>query len=473
MSPRTQSVFLTALTLAFASVLVPGSAVTDEPKEKEPIGSALYARDHDHLWNRAHSALLLRIGPDGRRYGQDRLEPLLWKESKHLLKGKSHERAVAVLEEWLRDDGASLIDDPVKRAVLQRDLWHVFNWLADDLNDPARKRLAGLLAKAIYRLALSPDQIAKLPDNYVAAVVAKRFPDRFDPDKPERAYLPPDLFKPDGPWVCIGRTAGRAAPRHLDESNPFTNSTFLIFLRLPAGRDATRAFLKRLAAFDKPLYLPNTDEKTRQFLPNLPNPALPQWPGETEVALVRRAMLIDSKGRVAASPLTESVQLRVMRTDTPAMTAKTVEELLRGAPDAQAFAEFRLGRTVLFAGEAGGLRDASGERDFKTGFGAHQWDEFENRTRKSAPFPERSQPFKNNRASCLGCHQFPGVYSFNSFHGDFPFTVRRKLTNDRNRRYVPQSHALVSMPVEQVERMAVKWKEEQLAWKALRKLLPK
>src|SRR5262249_10433280 len=160
---------------------------------------------------------------------------------------------------------------------------------------------------------------------------------------------------------------------------------------------------KRLAAFDKPLYLPNADEKSRRSIPNLPNPALPQWPRGTEVALVRRAMLIDSKGRVVVSPLTESVQLRVLRTRTPALTAKAVGELYRGVPGAQAFAEFQLRRTALFAGEAGGLRDVSGERDFKTGFNAHPWDEFGDRRNPastSAPFPGRSQPFKNNRASC-------------------------------------------------------------------------
>src|SRR5262249_21885367 len=165
MSPRTQAVFLTAIALAFTSFLVPGSAGTAEPKDKEPVGTALYHRDHDHPWNRVHSALLIRVGPDGHTYGQDRLEPLLWGESKHLRGGSSADRAVAVLEEFVRGKGEALIDDPMKRAVLQRDLWLVFNWLGDNLDDPARKRLGALLAKVIRRLALSPDQIAKLPDN--------------------------------------------------------------------------------------------------------------------------------------------------------------------------------------------------------------------------------------------------------------------------------------------------------------------
>jgi hypothetical protein len=481
MSPRAQSVFLTALAVAFAGWWVAGPVRTAKPNGKEPTGTALYHSDHDHLWNRVHSALLIRVGPDGRAYGEDRLEPLLWPDSHHLLDGISADRAVAVLEEFVREDGELLIDDPLKQALLQRDLWLIFNWLAQrDITDEdrARRRLAALLAKVIRRLALSPDQIAKLPDNYAAAVASKRFAGRFDPDQPDRTYLPPDLFKPDSPWVCIGRTDGPTAPRHLDESgsNGFTNSTFMVFLKLPAGRDATLDFLKRLAAFDKPLYLPNTDEKTRRHFPSLPTPELPQWPRGTEVALVRRAMLIDSNGRVVASPLTESVQLRMMRTDTPAMTAKTIKELYRAGGregDAQAFAEFQLRRTAPFARESGALRDVSGERDFKTGFGTHRWDEFEveRSPATTAAFPEGVQTFIKNRTSCLPCHRFPGVYSFNSFHGDFPFTVGRELKDGRDGNYVPKSHSLAPMPVEKVERAAVKWKQEQPAWKALKKLL--
>src|SRR5262249_45276918 len=136
---------------------------------------------------------------------------------------------------------------------------------------------------------------------------------------PERSYLPPDLFQPGGPWVCVGRTDGPTAPQHLNESgmNRFTNSVFLVFLKLPDGRDATLDYLKRLREFDKPLLLPNPDEKSRGAFRFLPNPAVPQFPKGAEVALVRRALLIDSSRRVVPGPLTESIQLRVMRTDTP------------------------------------------------------------------------------------------------------------------------------------------------------------
>lgn len=477
MSPHTQPVCLMRLAVAVASLLLLGSERAAVSKEPEAARVALYDGDPNHLWNRVHSTLLIRIGPDGRPYGEDRLEPLLWTESEYLLKGISADLAVAVLEEFVRDRGESLIHDPVKKAILQRDLALVLNWLTRRSGDAARARLEALLASVIRQVALRLDQIAQLPDNYTAASASKRFADRFDPDKPDRSYLPPHLFAPDSSWVCVGRTDGPTAPRHLDESgdNRFTNSVFLIFLKFPSGRDATLDFLQRLAAFDKPLYLANTDDATRRFLRNLPNPTLPHWPQGTEVVLLRRAMLVDSNGRIVASPLTESVQLRVMRTETPAMTAKAVNELYAGARDAQAFAEFQLRRTALFAGEAGGLRDVSGERDFKTGFNSHGWDEFGDPTTRATsgrPFPERSQLFANNRASCFGCHQYPGVYSFNSFHADFPFTVSRDLNNEGPGGYQPKAHALAATSVETVEQAALKWQAERRTWKALRSVWP-
>ena len=441
----------------------------------------LYHPDPNHLWNRVHAALLVRTGPDGRAYGHDRLEPLLWAQSKHLADGPAADRAVAVLEEFARTNAERLVDDPLKRAVLQRDLWLVFNGLsrdaADGGADPAVERLGRPLAAAIRRLALPPEQVAKLPDTYAAAVASKRFAYRFDLERPERPYLPPDLFAADGPWACVGRTDRPAAPMHLQETgtNRFTNSVFLVFVKLPGGRAASLDFVARVRAVAQPM-LPVAVDAAGHSSPPTQNPALPTLPKGTELALVRRALLVDANRRVVASPLTEGVQVRVLRADAPAPPAGQavggmVPELTPAVTARQAFFEFQLRRADLFAadpvaGGAGGLRDVSGERDFKTGFNAHQWDEFE-RTQDGPfpppdrPFPDRAQPLGNNRASCVTCHGSPTTYALQS--------AIAVLFDEEGK---PPPNTLAAMTVGDVERAAVRWKQERPGWAALRKWMP-
>ncbi len=452
--------------------------------EKTSSDQSVYHADPQHLWNRLHEALFIRVGPDGRAYGQDRLEPLLWTHSKHLLDERSHQRAIALLDEFLENHGKNLIEDPLKRAVLQRDLWLVFNWLEGDHSDFAEppldveaaraaiERLRRPLAAVIGRLALNPQQIRDLPDNYAAAIASGQFARRFSPEQPDKPYLPPDLFAADGPWVCVGRSDGLTAPQHLREEKPFTNSVFLVFLRLPGGRAATVDFLKQLRSFDQPLLVRDPDDSDRLSYPFVPNPKLPQFPKGTETALIRRALLIDSLHRVAATPVTESVQLHVLYGEVPDLTKQVRDDANRFSPEGmrrlgswQSFHEVRLSRSQLFAGQAGGLRGiGSDERDFKTGFNAHSWDELERPLRADQSFTKRSQPF-TIRETCFFCHSLPGVYSFNSFQSGFRSNMAR---NDGDR---VRPFPLSEMPVSQVAGAAVKWKEGRSNWISLRKLL--
>jgi hypothetical protein len=346
------------------------TGAADETPSPRP---AIYHTDPEHLWNRLHEALFVRG-----RFGHDRLEPLLWASSKHLLEERSHTRAMGVLEEFLKNNGEKLIDDPLKRAVLQRDLWLVFNWLElgdFDFAEPrlsqkeagaARERLRGPLAELIGRLALTPQEIGELPDNYSAAVASGQF-----------ANLPLDLFAADGPWVSVGRTDRHTAPQHLRGENPFSNSVFLVFIRLPL-ENAGLGEVGRQARTTVADYLKD-------------RPALPIG---TELALVRRAMLIDTSHRVVPSNLTESVQLRV----------------IRASREIDASFEFRLSRSQLFANRAGGLL-ASGrdDRDFKTGFLSSRMDEFEFGASQGRLPSDRMQPMLN----CLVCHadRFPEFLS--------------------------------------------------------------
>jgi hypothetical protein len=137
--------------------------------------------------------------------------------------GSQAERAVAALEGFLSEEAETRIGDPLKRAILQRDLWLAASWLAGR-DSPESRRTLELVARVIRRLALTSDQIARLPDNYAAAVASKEFSGSFDPEGRRGPYLPPELFQPDGPWVCVGRTDGRTAPAHLGARHHLTRT---------------------------------------------------------------------------------------------------------------------------------------------------------------------------------------------------------------------------------------------------------
>src|SRR5262245_61497117 len=102
------------------------SAQSERPSGVMPI--AIYDSDPNHLWNRLHRALCVRTTRNGEEYGHDELDPLLWSETKHLLVGPSHQQAIKLLDEFLSVNGSALGADPLKRAMLQRDLWAIFDW---------------------------------------------------------------------------------------------------------------------------------------------------------------------------------------------------------------------------------------------------------------------------------------------------------------------------------------------------------
>jgi len=112
-----------ALDLAWAGLDCPIVTAAPPQAPAAPVAVTIYDPDRQHVWNRLHRALWVRSGPDGKEYGHDRLDPLLWMETKHLLEGKSHEQAIAVLDEFLTAHGEKLVNNPLKRAILQRDLW--------------------------------------------------------------------------------------------------------------------------------------------------------------------------------------------------------------------------------------------------------------------------------------------------------------------------------------------------------------
>ena len=171
-----------------------------------------YAADVRHPWNVVHETLVVRQAA-ARRYGDNELDPLVWMDSEHLLVGGSHQRALRVLDEFLAADHQRLIEDPLKRAVLQHDLWGLFDWLADPecVAFPKQKRkLRRRIAQVIRRIALPMEDIQQLPDNY-AALLASEF-SQFG-RKPDST--PIDLFDKDGSAVLYVRKHETHSP-HVD-----------------------------------------------------------------------------------------------------------------------------------------------------------------------------------------------------------------------------------------------------------------
>jgi hypothetical protein len=397
-------------------------------------GMTLYDPDPKHLWNRLHQALHIRFRDgDGDRdapvsadqkFDPNDLDPFFWdRHHPYLLSGPGHREALTLLDEFLDTKGEGLVKEPLKRALLQRDLSALFDWAADPdwpKRDEKKRfvkergELQSRLGRVLRRLALSAAEIEKLPDNYAAAVKAKRYPAEFQADRKSAAFLPADLWDPKGPWVSLGESGDQ--PLAVNHVQFFGGrSTFTIFLRLPEGRDQTLKYVDQLSEWLK---------KGAKGGPA----TVPQFSANTQFALVRRTLLLDDRGEIRPTPLTEQVQLQILHDPTTAPDGK---------PGVQTFLEFRLRREQLLAGKAGGL-DAvpDDEREWQhlTFYGG-------------GPLPDGFAVVLPIMASCRGCHSHgPGILSINSWQGG--------------------SRWHVTSPGDEERRISA-WKRQQDSWKLL------
>jgi len=409
-----------------------------------------YAPNSNHIWNRLYRSLYARVARDGRVYGADQLDPLLWGSTKHLLGGPANREALRCLDEFLDTHAERLISDPLKRAMLQRDLWAVFDWTVRRSGNPPSE-LVDLqlgLTRTIRRLALTGKQIRDLPRTYDAAINAKTFPADYDPRHPETAFLPPDLFQTNGTWVQLNVDAGGpVAPSHV--ASVSGRSVFQIFISLPEGRRSTLAYLKRLSEFPKP-WIRNQDDPVEV----LPNSQLPEFPVGTRLALVRQMLVIDQEGNLKPTGIAESVQIRVHRT-IPLEIPKNFNIDSAVARSSLDVNEFKLSRTKLFTGEAAGLRMvAPDEKEFPL-FQSHGIDLFEEIGLE--PIERNLRPVLG---SCASCHFRPGVHSVLS---RIPSIVLLRV-RDVRRNLVPAVNS------EYEARSALEWKQSQDSWRRLREL---
>jgi hypothetical protein len=365
----------------------------------------LYDANPNQIWNRLYRTLYRRESRDGHEYGYDELDPLLWGTTKYLLTDPDNRLALTVLDEFLSTHGAKAVDEPLKRAILQRDLWAIFDWTTECLecvqpsaNTAAAKlNLQTRLVEVIKRLALSPDQITALPDTYKQAVDANAFAKSYDSNKRDQPFLPPDLFDPNGPWVAFSIRGGDLiAPEH---AGAFSGrSVFSIFMRLPGGRAATLDYLKTLAAFRNPWLIDPVSQRP------LPNPDLPQFPAGTQLALVRRMVVIDANGDFRPTNIIEDVQIRVHRT-IPTSIPEALNLDRNEARAALDVYELKLSRVKLFGREAGGLHSLTKTDTEFPLFRSHDIELFEKK------FDRLDRMLRVSLEACAGCHFRPGVHS--------------------------------------------------------------
>jgi hypothetical protein len=367
----------------------------------------LYDADPNHIWNRLYRTFYRRESRDGHEYGYDELDPLLWVQTKYLLTDPSNRQALTVLSEFLSTHGEKAINDPLKRALLQRDLWAIFDWTTECFEctkqsantSPSKLNLQTKLAQVIKRLALSQYQIAALPNTYKQAIEAGALAKAYDLNNRDQSFLPSDLFDPKGPWVALSVRGGDLiAPGHVGAFSG--RSVFLIFMRLPGGRAATLDYLKTLSSFRNPWLL---DPETRR---PMPNPDLAQFPTGTQLALVRRMVLIDANGEFRPTNIVEDIQIRVHR-KIPSAIPKGLNLDRNEARDALDVFEFKLSRTKLFAHEDGGLRFLTRTDTEFPLFRSHGIDLFEE---NSGGFPV-NRMLRVSLEFCASCHFRPGVHS--------------------------------------------------------------
>ena len=328
-----------------AACLLTAALLAQEPRTWLTSDNS-YHPDPQHVANRTHRTLFI---------------PWSWKE---LVEGPRHREALAQLDSFLSAESPRRDLEPVRALMLQRDLWALHDLIATvkPLSDPAEAARAELrvrLARAVAALALTEEQIVRLPDNYALSVASKKYPARYKSSP--APFLPSDLFDKDSPWVRLNGDPPLASGHTLAVLG---RSQFQVFLNIPGGREATLALVKDL------------NGNHRSF------PVRAKLPEGTAVALARSVVAIDTAGKMRLSPIVEGLQIRVLGVTGP------------GQQDVNAF---KLDRLALFEGRSGGLI-------------ALKTDEEE------TPLPGSGQPDPANLygtenkgrgsalVNCLGCH---------------------------------------------------------------------
>jgi len=388
-------------------------------------------------------------------FGLDELDILYWGRTTNLLAGTSHHKALAILDEFIHTHGEKQIHDPLKRALLQRDLWELFDWSTGYSSSPneklARRELQSRLAIAIRRLALTTNEIAALHDNYARSAKISA------PD------LPAGLNQANGDWLSVSDQNNLlTAPSHVASFRG--HSTFQVLVHFPEGRQGAIAYLDQLRRFEHVwIYVTNDFATTNEPHEILSlNPNLPQFPTNTDWALVRRMCVIDTDGNIQPTPVMESVQMR----HCCGIGAPTFEMVTNkdGSLDSDRipparFYEFQMNRRQNCE-----LRElGQNERAFNfVHFLGKGIDQFEYSSRNPTNEQQIADSAKLQSVTlhtCMECHSSRGIFSVNSYTRFLSFSES------------PQRPAnLMPLDFNREIMNTIYWKQRQFDWGLLQGL---
>lgn len=352
--------------------------------------------------------VMLRVGGDGKTYGRNEVDPLLWSGSNYFTHGASRDRLRAALATVQGMSDAEIGRcPPAQRALVQNRVWTVFDHVLARQKTPNTNRdLLHALAHVIEKLALTEQELGAISDPLHEAIVSGRFPAEPTSEGGPTVFLPPDL----GP--AFSHAGGQAIARH--HLRTFGGrSSFALHVKMPAGGPDPAAYFKAVSEFPQPwswnkagLVVLNRD--------------VPQLPAGATVALVRRLAVVRRDGRWAVSPLVMSVQLRRYHvTDWPTVEKRRAERTDGMTGHLQSFTLFELETENIGAGYRTGAEGSGGLRPIEESekrfgfFFAHGFDQVERsgdyHFPNFVPGPQH-EPLK----TCSMCHSGVGLQSLNS-----------------------------------------------------------
>jgi len=430
----TMTLLLVGVTTAFWSVpLSSAEPSSDYYHDGERVGSLkterplpIYHPNPEHIWNRLFAAFYTRISrlpskpggePINRIEGGDYIDFLAWGRTAYWSSAATANRLNGLLDEFLNDGGVDAIDEPIKRAVLLRDLWAAHDFFVEQNMrrlgsiDVRRRRtqLCLKLARVIQSLALPRATIERSPDTYAAAIRSGQFAAEQDFTL-NHDYLPHGLMTDPENWVEVDFYQPNL---HEDLFDRFITlharayrgrSYFRIFYRFPGGRRALTAFLKTL------------DEQGvdwRQAAQDgfiLLKDDAPQIPVGTQVALVQFMMTLDDTLQPVPTKIVESVRHRTFRNVDGASEPRT------NTGFGMHIMEYTLKRRLLFDNlDRGGLErepdDAPLYRIIFQPRGAPDWGTDQRKTL----FQQCADCHMTPKADRLGVHSMPSIVHMGGF----------------------------------------------------------